>query len=211
MNESHSYRTKSGRVLGEDDLERLAAEAAHGYDVERMMRRPGRPRIGSAPAVVVPVRLHNALHSAVKSRAAALHTSVSDLVRQALGEHLESEPSAAVEARTRSGQILGDLEIGELAAEAETGYDVHDLQVRAERREGRAQVVPVRLPPDLKTAVERRADIESTSVSDVIRTALRAFLGDPDPDPPAAAPKPRRRRRPTESDTCRDYVLPRLE
>lgn len=191
MGESHSYRTKSGRVLGQDELERLAAEAERGYDVDRMTRRAGRPRMGSAPAVVVPIRLHEALHSAVKSRAAALRTSVSDLVRQALVEYLDSEPTADVEARTRSGRVLGDSEIGELAAEAEAGYDVQALKAKLSRSPERAQVVPVRFPPELKAAVERRADLASTSVSDIVRTALRAFLADPEPDPPTSATKPR--------------------
>ena len=193
MNESHSYRTKSGRVLGQDELERLSAEAERGYDVDRMTRRAGRPRMGSAPAVVVPIRLHEALHSAVKSRADALRTSVSDLVRQAVVEYLDSEPTAAVEARTRPGKVLGDSEIGELGAEAEAGYNVQALQARVARSPARAQVVPIRFPPELKAALERRADRSATSVSEIIRSALRAFLGDSEPDPPTSATKPRPR------------------
>ena len=88
MNEPHSYRTKSGRILSERDLAELADEAERGYDPEKLVPRRGRPLMGSAPAVVVPVRLHTELHDAVKHRAAAFRTSVSDLVRQALFAYL---------------------------------------------------------------------------------------------------------------------------
>ena len=68
--EPRIYRTKTGRVLTEVDLEALADEAERGYDVEHLAKKPGRPRMGSAPAVVVPVRLHADLHNASKALAA---------------------------------------------------------------------------------------------------------------------------------------------
>jgi hypothetical protein len=39
-----------------------------------------------------------------------------------------------------------------------------------------AEVVPVRLDPGLRAAVEARAAAEQTTTSDVIREALRRFL-----------------------------------
>ncbi|HEV2071678.1 MAG TPA: ribbon-helix-helix domain-containing protein [Acidimicrobiales bacterium] len=51
------------------------------------------------------------------------------------------------------------------------------------RRRGRpllgstpAEVVPVRLDPDLKSAVDARAEPEHLSTSEVIRRALRRYL-----------------------------------
>ncbi|MGH8261033.1 MAG: ribbon-helix-helix protein, CopG family, partial [Steroidobacteraceae bacterium] len=70
----------------------------------------------------------------------------------------------------------------------------------------------MRVPPELKERLEARANTERTSVSEIVRAALRALLGDPEPDPPAATSSSRSSRRgPTEADTCRGYVLPRLK
>ena len=107
--------------------------------------------------------------------------------------------------------MLTESDLIPLASEAEIGYDPGTLRPRAQRSRVRAEVVPVRLPPELKAAVEHRAEVESTSISDVVRTALRAFLDGLQPDPPSGAKRPRSSRRPTEADTCRDYVVPRLK
>lgn len=81
---------------------------------------------------------------------------------------------------TKTGRILTDADIEAMADEAERGYDVEELKRRKRGRpllgSGPAEVVPVRLEPDLKRAVERRANQDETSVSDIIREALRRFL-----------------------------------
>jgi hypothetical protein len=82
---------------------------------------------------------------------------------------------------TKSGKTLTDADIQKLADEAATtDYDIEDLR---RRRRGRpligsapAEVVPVRLDPELRAAVEARAAAEQTTTSDVIREALRRFL-----------------------------------
>jgi type I restriction enzyme, R subunit len=188
----------------DDDLAALVAEAEHGYEPERIVRSPGRPRMGSAPAVVLPVRLHADLLAAVKRRAAVERTSLSELVRHAALRYLRTEV-----AQPPDGTNEPDL--SSLAAEAEGGYDLGTVRERPPRK--RAEVVPVRVPPELKTALEARAEIELTSVSEIVRASLRALLdSDPDPDPPATATSaPRRVRRPTEAETCRDYVVPKLK
>ncbi|MCK9878829.1 ribbon-helix-helix protein, CopG family [Frankia sp. Ag45/Mut15] len=69
--------------------------------------------------------------------------------------------------------------IDELAAEAETGYDVAALRRRGGRRplgSAPGDVVPVRLDPDLRAALAARADADHTNASDIIRQALRAWL-----------------------------------
>ena len=82
---------------------------------------------------------------------------------------------------TKSGKTLTDADIEQLADEAATtDYDVEALK---SRRRGRpligsapAEVVPVRLDPELRAAVAARATADKTTTSDVIREALRRFL-----------------------------------
>ncbi len=81
---------------------------------------------------------------------------------------------------TKTGKVLADADIGQLADKAERGYDVEELK---SRRRGRpmlgsapSEVVPVRLDPDLRQAVEARAEAEHTTTSEIIRVALRRFL-----------------------------------
>lgn len=89
-------------------------------------------------------------------------------------------PETARTYTTKTGRELTDADIEELADEAERGYDVDDLK---SRRRGRpmlgsapAEVVPVRLDPELKQAVEDRARDDDTTVSALIREAIRRFL-----------------------------------
>ncbi len=84
--------------------------------------------------------------------------------------------------RTRSGRTLTDDEIEQLATEVtKTDYDVEELKTR--RRRGRppmgsgpADVVPVRIDPELRAAIEARAEKDNATVSHVIREAIRRFL-----------------------------------
>ncbi len=179
-NDPRPYRTKTGRQLTDADIEALADEAERGYDVDQLAKRPGRPRIGSAPALTVPVRLDADLHAAAKVQAATLGTSLSELVREALRAYLAREPRMPTSLQTVSGRTLSDSEIEGFAAEAEADYDVSALRTRPTRRSrGRAKVVPVRMPPELKAEVEHRAEAEATSVSEIVRAALRQHLADP--------------------------------
>lgn len=85
-----TYRTKTGKVLTDADIEAMADEAERGYDVEQLKaRRRGRPMLGSAPADVVPVRLDPDLKQAVEARAEADHTTASEIIRQALRRFLD--------------------------------------------------------------------------------------------------------------------------
>src|SRR5665213_2231772 len=85
-----TYKTKTGKVLTDADIETMADEAEQGYDVEMLKtRRRGRPMLGSAPSEVVPVRLDPDLKQAVEARAEADHTSTSEIIRQALRRFLD--------------------------------------------------------------------------------------------------------------------------
>jgi hypothetical protein len=80
---------------------------------------------------------------------------------------------------TSNGVPVTDALVDRLADEAEAGYDGAELRRRGGRRplgSGPADVVPVRLEPDLRAALAARATAEHTNASDVIRQALRAWL-----------------------------------
>lgn len=83
---------------------------------------------------------------------------------------------------TKSGMPITDELVEELADEAERGYDVDELIARRNRRgrprlgAGRSTVESVRLDPELKQRLVRRAEDEGVSVSEVIREALLHHL-----------------------------------
>ena len=84
--------------------------------------------------------------------------------------------------RTKSGKTLTDADLDALADEV--GH--HRLRHRRglkRRRRGRpligsapAEVVPVRLDPELRAAIEARAEADDTNSSEIIRRALHAYL-----------------------------------
>ena len=85
--------TKSGRPTIEADVEKLAAEAEAGYDVEHLIARRnkrGRPTIGNAPSSVESVRLDPELRRQLLERAEADGTTPSELIREALRRYLEA-------------------------------------------------------------------------------------------------------------------------
>ena len=80
---------------------------------------------------------------------------------------------------TSRGTPITDADIERMADEAEAGYDITTL--RPPRRPATdglrpAEVVPVRLDPELRAAVEARANADDTTTSEIIREALRRFL-----------------------------------
>jgi ribbon-helix-helix CopG family protein len=82
--------------------------------------------------------------------------------------------------RTPDGTLITEELVEQLSREAEAGYDV-DLIL--ERRRGRprmgsgpATVESVRLDPELREALGRRAKNDGESTSSVIRKALRLYL-----------------------------------
>jgi hypothetical protein len=78
---------------------------------------------------------------------------------------------------TTSGGIpVTDQLIDKLAAEAERGYKPATIRGRPRLGAGPSEIVPVRLDPQLRRALEQRADEEHTTQSDLIRRALRQYL-----------------------------------
>ena len=83
--------------------------------------------------------------------------------------------------RTRSGRTLTDEDVETLATEvAEKDYDVDMLKTRRRGRppmgSGPADVVPVRIDPELLAAIESRAEADHATTSEIIREAIRRFL-----------------------------------
>lgn len=85
------------------------------------------------------------------------------------------------EHRTRTGLKFTEADIDALSDEVEsTDYDIAALK---KLRRGRptmgsapAEVVPVRIDPELRAAIETRAKADQTTTSQIIRDALREFL-----------------------------------
>jgi hypothetical protein len=78
-------------VLTDEVLERVAAEADAGYDVDEMLRRRGRgrPPVGSSAADAFPVRLDPELRASVAARAERDGVAQGEVIRRALREYLK--------------------------------------------------------------------------------------------------------------------------
>jgi hypothetical protein len=88
-NKAHG-KTASGVPITDGLIDRLAAKAEAGYDVEATIRRRGgRPPIGSAAASVESVRLEPELREALAVRAEHDHETTSSVIRKALREYLK--------------------------------------------------------------------------------------------------------------------------
>jgi hypothetical protein len=82
--------------------------------------------------------------------------------------------------KTARGKTITDGLVEKLADKAEAGYDVDEtLQRRGGRPpigSGPASVESVRLDPELREALARRATRDHETTSSVIRKALRSYL-----------------------------------
>ena len=81
--------------------------------------------------------------------------------------------------RSKAGVELTDDVLKELAEEAKDGLDITKLRRRPGRPamgSGPAETLPVRLEPELRQAVNERAEKDHTTASDVVREALRRYL-----------------------------------
>jgi len=82
--------------------------------------------------------------------------------------------------RTPDGELITEDLVEELSRKAEAGHYIDEI---LERRRGRprmgsgpASVESVRLDPELREALAKRADSEQDSTSNIIRKALRLYL-----------------------------------
>lgn len=85
--------TRSGKPITDELIEELADEAERGYDVDEILARRGRrgrPRLGSEPSTVESVRLDPELKERLVQRAEEEGVPVSEVIREALRQHLEA-------------------------------------------------------------------------------------------------------------------------
>lgn len=85
--------TRSGTPITDELIEQLADEAEAGYDVDKIIARRnkrGRPRLGSEPSTVESVRLDPELKAQLVRRADAEGIPVSEVIREALRNHLKA-------------------------------------------------------------------------------------------------------------------------
>ena len=86
---NRKYRLKTGEVLTDTDLHRLADEyATKEFDLSTFIRLPGRPMMGKSVANVVPVRLDDEIVKSLDSRAKRDRTTRSDVIRRAIATYL---------------------------------------------------------------------------------------------------------------------------
>jgi hypothetical protein len=88
-------KTRSGRILTEADLDRLADEAEAGFDPATFRTRPGRPPLDVAAGGHSPrleVRVPVTLRDRVLARAASEGRSVSDVLRELLEAYAAGAP-----------------------------------------------------------------------------------------------------------------------
>ncbi|MBV8235953.1 MAG: ribbon-helix-helix protein, CopG family [Acidimicrobiia bacterium] len=88
-------------------------------------------------------------------------------------------PDKKSHGRSKAGVELTDEVLEKMSEEAEGGLDITKLRRRPGRPamgSGPADSFPVRLDPELRKALEKRAVAESTTASDVVREALRRYL-----------------------------------
>lgn len=83
--------------------------------------------------------------------------------------------------KLKNGTVITDEMVEKMADDAESGYDVDEIERR--RAGGRppmgsgpASVETVRLDPELKSELLLRASKDEISVSEVIREALRTYV-----------------------------------
>ena len=86
-----TYRLKSGVVVTDSDIRRMADDVAtRDFDLSKFTRLPGRPLMGKAIAEVVPVRIEPSIVKSIDRRARKEGTTRSDIIRQAIKIYLAS-------------------------------------------------------------------------------------------------------------------------
>jgi hypothetical protein len=86
-----TYRLKSGVVVTDSDIRRMADDVAtRDFDLSKFTRLPGRPLMGKAVAEVVPVRIEPSIVKSIDRRAKKEGTTRSDIIRQAITNYLAS-------------------------------------------------------------------------------------------------------------------------
>ncbi len=82
---------------------------------------------------------------------------------------------------TGTGKVLSAADLDQIASEVEHAeYDIEELKGRRRGRPAMgsapAEVVPVRIDPELRAAIDARAAEDGATTSEVIRAALRKYM-----------------------------------
>jgi hypothetical protein len=88
-------------------------------------------------------------------------------------------PDKKIYGTTKDGTPITDALIEEYVAEAERGYDLNKLKVvrgRPPMGSAPARSFPVRLDPELRAALDERAEHDGRPAAAVVRDALRRYL-----------------------------------
>lgn len=87
-------------------------------------------------------------------------------------------PEKKIYGKTKSGIEITDELIEQYVAEAEEGLDLDKLRPRGRPRMGAAPAksFPVRLDPELRAALDERAEYDGRPAAEIVREALRRFL-----------------------------------
>jgi hypothetical protein len=83
-------KTKSGRILSPDDIERLADRFERGFELSRWRPRRGRPRLGpeaTGHSPRVSARVSPSLFARATDRAASEGRTMSEVVRGLLEDY----------------------------------------------------------------------------------------------------------------------------
>ena len=84
---------QSGRPITDVEIERYAAEAEAGYDVDALIERRGArelPRLDVEQIAIDAIMLDPALHDELIARASADGTTMSEVIREALRRYLRT-------------------------------------------------------------------------------------------------------------------------
>lgn len=89
-------------------------------------------------------------------------------------------PDKKIYGTTKDGKPITDELIEKYVAEAERGYDLDTLGVvrgRPPMGSAPAKSFPVRLDPELRGSLDQRAEVEGRPAAEIVREALREYLG----------------------------------
>jgi hypothetical protein len=85
------FKTASGEILTDEDIEALADEAERGYDLDKAIEvTVGRPSLGGkGVSPRIQVRVDPDLAKALRARAGKERRSISDVARTALRQYID--------------------------------------------------------------------------------------------------------------------------
>ncbi len=150
-----------GLPVTQSDVEELAAENEHGFDVEKLLRRVGRPRMGPWPAEVLPVRLLPELKQAVERVADRDDLTTSDVIRGTAWKVAQTHLHSVCNRAYHRNRVRSDGGGGVVEPDS-TGCSHHKKQNLA-GHPGEAASLQPSVPDPVKMEPEIQVVIDETS------------------------------------------------